>query len=260
MDERPSIILRTKPSSIMLDAHDMHLQPSTSADCTTIIHNKQSGEELGTVARATRIPRAVSRRSSFSSEIMLRPSSRSSTVSSLISAFSPTTTGGGDGSNSSSSRGGARDRSSTMGSITSEGFRNMIASNRNSWALSEFGNESGVLSPTTATAAEGTTPREASLPLSVRSVNRLESNRLSANDLEKEKKQEKPRLGDQRPVTPTITYTPPARGSKTSITTVGNDENVPPSPTPRRQRIAEPTHQRSVPSLRYKPSTIMSMR
>ena len=135
----------------------------------------------------------------------------------------------------------------------------MIASNRNSWALSEFGNESGLLSPTGHT-GEMTSQREASLPLSVRSVNRLESNRLSANDLEKEKKQEKPKLADQRPVTPTITYTPPAGGSKTSINTVGNDENVPPSPTPRRQRTAEPTHQRSIPSLRYKPSMIMSMR
>lgn len=204
-------------------------------------------DEVGTVIRATRIPRAVSRRSSFSSEVLLRPSSRSSTVSSLISAFSPPT---GEKSAISSNGSQARDRSSTLGSITSEGFRNMIASNRNSWALSEFGNESSSLSPTEA-------QHETTLPLSIRSVNRLDTNKLSGNDL---KKKEKQKVGD-RPVTPTITYTPPGRGSKTSIT--HQDENVPPSPTPRRhqqQRAAEPTHQRSIPSLRYKPSSLMSMR
>lgn len=257
--EQPSIVLRTKPSSIMLDTHEVPSSGlrSASEEPVTI-----AAEEVGTVARATRIPRAVSRRSSFSSEIMLRPSSRASTVSSLVQAFSPPPSAGasvGDRSAVSS----ARDRSSTLGSITSEGFRNMIASNRNSWALSlsDLGNssaavnESGTLSPTDV---------EATAPLSIRSVNRLDTNRIFSGTDEKEKK-ERPKstaslkMAAETPIAPTITYTPPGRGSKTSVT---NDENaaVPPSPTPRRQAAQQPTHQRSVPSLRYKPSGLLSMR
>ncbi len=222
-------------------------EPRSSIYSTTEQPVQKESDEVGTVVRATRIPRAVSRRSSFSSEILLRPSSRSSTVSSLITAFSPPA---GEKSAISSNGSQARDRSSTAGSITSEGFRNMIASNRNSWAPSEFGNDSGALSPTEA-------QHETTLPLSIRSVNRLDGNKLSGNDLDKKEKQ---KVGD-RPVTPTITYTPPGRGSKTSTTQ--QDDNVPPSPTPRRQqqqRVAEPAHQRSIPSLRYKPSGLMSMR
>lgn len=67
---------------------------------------------------AYRVPRAMSRRSSFSSEILLRPSSR-----------------GSDGSPASPDLTVTHNysRSETISSITSEGFRNMINSNRNSW-------------------------------------------------------------------------------------------------------------------------------
>lgn len=137
----------------------------------------------------------------------------------------------------------------------------MIASNRNSWALSDFGgsaNESGAFSPTE-------THHDTTAPLSIRSVNRLEGNRLASGGEEKKEKPKTvaPVAVSEQPITPTTTYTPPTRGPKTSI--ANNDENVPPSPTPRKPTSfgrgeEQPRHQRSILSLRHKPSSLMTMR
>ena len=83
----------------------------------------EDGDEVGIVATAYRAPRIISRQ--FSSEVLLQPGSSAST-------------------NSSDNIHG-HSRSSTFGSITSEGFKNMIATNRNSWTGSYIGDENSLV-------------------------------------------------------------------------------------------------------------------
>lgn len=77
---------------------------------------RDDSEEIGVVAVASRIARTPSV-SSFGSDCVLRPLSMTSVDENA-------------------------NRSSALSSITSEGFRNMIQSNRSSWTGSELGNES----------------------------------------------------------------------------------------------------------------------
>jgi hypothetical protein len=87
----------------------------TKASTTSQNAQRDDSDEIGVVAMATRIARTPSV-SSFGSDI-LRPLSMTSVDENA-------------------------NRSSTLSSLTSEGFRNMIQTNRSSWTGSELGNES----------------------------------------------------------------------------------------------------------------------
>lgn len=190
---RPSIILRSKPAEEV-----------------------QETDEVGTVSMAYRVPRVVSRRSSFSSELMLRPSSRASATSS------------GDMMTSNLSR------SDTIGSITSLGFRNMIQSNRNSWtgsvnALDDF------------MEAQRSTERQEPAILGAR-----DANKLSDNILQEKKSIDKLKQPEIAPPASPIsatapTHSTPARVALADIRTAMRpapvDENGPLSPTPRQANV-----------------------
>ena len=215
--ERPSIILRTRPSSNILgDRSIVNAHRGVAASA-----GGDEDDEVGTVSTATRVSRQLSRRGSFSSEIMLRPGSSLSNYSAAPSVAAPSHT---------------RSHTRSASSVSSIGFLNMLASNRNSWTVSEVGNESSMVLPESLRSCEQSSslvlqsanysqeradaPLGAILagqvPLGARDANRTEEVKgAAAGDTEKGKSKQKDGEADQRdllPVTPAIVYTPPAAG------------------------------------------------
>ena len=209
--ERPSIILRTRPSSNILGDR------SIAAGA-----HREDDDEVGTVSTATRVSRQLSRRGSFSSEIMLRPGSSLSNYS----AMSASAAAGPPHTHS---------HTRSASSVSSVGFLNMLASNRNSWTASEVGNESSMVLPESLRNCEqsSTVMQSANrsqeradvplgpilagqVPLGTRDTNRTEESKVAvAGETEKVKNKQVKSETDQHellPLTPAIVYTPPAAG------------------------------------------------
>ena len=134
-------------------------RPSIIVRTKASTSSHQDEEEVATIVMAYRAPRVASHQSTLSSDRMLINSSRD-----LDASF--------EHSRSFS-------RSLTISSITSEGFKNMIASNRNSWTGSLGG--SNVSAGLVDTDKEIETGTEEVKPLQNRDMNRQIENSTSEN-------------------------------------------------------------------------------
>lgn len=207
---------------------------------------RDDSDEIGTVAMATRITRSPSV-SSFASTCILRPLSSTSVEENAN-----------------------RSRSSTLGSITSEGFRNMIQSNRNSWTGSELGNESipAMLERQGALAEAITSPSHTRThALQVRDSNM--SSEKASNDYEEEKIAA---MGTPTMATPAsaLQASPMRRGSlappqRLQVVDVQqlpsaalSDENMAPALTNNTSRVVPPTHR--IPSTQGRPPRLISQK